>query len=136
MASAKSITVRSATSADADAITGLQETGFGMRYGSDELPYRWELFPVERSLVAVDGDRVVGHTVDRTMTVTVPGARQVQACGVSGVAVAPTHRRRGILRFHRSPEGRPSGAPGTLAAPYELDGPTRHPVELVSLLSR
>ena len=42
----------------------------------------------------------------------------------------------GILRFHRSPEGRPSGAPGTLAAPYELDGPTRHPVELVSLLSR
>ncbi|WP_342799896.1 GNAT family N-acetyltransferase [Nocardia sp. No.11] len=98
MASAKSITVRSASSVDADAITGLQETGFGMRYGSDELPYRWELFPVERSLVAVDGDRVVGHTVDRTMTVTVPGARQVQACGVSGVAVAPTHRRRGILR--------------------------------------
>lgn len=98
MASAKSITVRSATSADADAITGLQETGFGMRYGADELPYRWELFPVERSLVAIDGDRVVGHTVDRTMTVTVPGGRQVQACGVSGVAVAPTHRRRGILR--------------------------------------
>ncbi|MFD6221919.1 GNAT family N-acetyltransferase [Nocardia asteroides] len=98
MASAKSVTVRSATSDEAPAIAALQETGFGMRYGADELVFKGALFPVERSLVAVDGDRIVGHTVDRTMTVTVPGERTVRACGVSGVAVAPTHRRRGILR--------------------------------------
>lgn len=98
MASTKSVTVRSATGADAAAIIGLKEAGFGMRYGEDEIPIARELFPVERSLVAVDGDRIVGHTVDRTMTVTVPGARTVLACGISGVAVAPTHRRRGVLR--------------------------------------
>lgn len=98
MASAKSFTVRSATGEDRAAITGLQEAGFGMRLGEDERRYQGKLFPVERSLVAVDGDRIVGHTVDLTMTVTVPGERTVQACGVSGVAVAPTHRRRGILR--------------------------------------
>ncbi|MFC4128264.1 GNAT family N-acetyltransferase [Nocardia rhizosphaerae] len=98
MASTKSVTIRSATAADSAAIIDLQETGFGMRLGADEAALKGELFPVERSLVAVDGDRIVGHTVDRTMTVTVPGERSVRACGVSGVAVAPTHRRRGILR--------------------------------------
>ena len=98
MASAKSVCVRAATQADSVAISGLQEAGFGMRYGGDEDEFRGKVFPVERSLVAVDGDRIVGHTVDRTMTVTVPGQRSVRACGVSGVAVAPTHRRRGILR--------------------------------------
>ncbi|MGY0499019.1 GNAT family N-acetyltransferase [Nocardia sp. FBN12] len=98
MASAKSVSVRAGTQADLAAITGLQEAGFGMRYGGDENEFRGEIFPVERSLVAVEGDRIVGHTVDRTMTVTVPGERTVRAAGVSGVAVAATHRRRGILR--------------------------------------
>ncbi|GEM29264.1 UPF0256 protein [Nocardia neocaledoniensis NBRC 108232] len=98
MASTKSVTVRSATDADEAAIIGLKESGFGMRYGEDEKEIARDLFPVRRSLVAVDGDRIVGHTVDRTMTVTVPGERTVRACGISGVAVAPTHRRRGILR--------------------------------------
>lgn len=98
MASTKSVCVRAGTPADSAAITGLQEAGFGMRYGSDESEFRGGTFPVERSLVAVEGDRIVGHTVDRTMTITVPGDRTVRACGVSGVAVAPTHRRRGILR--------------------------------------
>ncbi|MFD3745499.1 GNAT family N-acetyltransferase [Nocardia sp. NPDC058633] len=98
MTSARSFSVRAATQADSAAIRGLQEAGFGMRYGGDEDQFRGQIFPVERSLVAVEGDRIVGHTVDRTMTVTVPGERTVRACGVSGVAVAPTHRRRGILR--------------------------------------
>ncbi|MGW5452485.1 GNAT family N-acetyltransferase [Nocardia sp. NPDC003979] len=98
MTSVQTIRVREATRADAEAIVLLQETGFGMRYEEAELEHKLRIFPVERSLVAVDGDRVVGHTVDITMSVTVPGERSVAACGVSGVAVAPTHRRRGILR--------------------------------------
>ncbi|MFF2083359.1 GNAT family N-acetyltransferase [Nocardia sp. NPDC058176] len=98
MTSAKSVTVRSATEQDRPAIVGLQETGFGMRYGADEQGLQHELWPVERALVAVDNGRVVGHTTDITMTVTVPGQRTVRAAGVSGVAVSPTHRRRGILR--------------------------------------
>ncbi|MFD3701558.1 GNAT family N-acetyltransferase [Nocardia sp. NPDC058658] len=98
MASAKSVTVRAAVQGESGAITGLQEAGFGIRFGGDEQEFRGEVFPVERSLVAVEGDRIVGHTVDRTMTVTVPGERTVRACGVAGVVVAATHRRRGILR--------------------------------------
>ncbi|APE35251.1 GNAT family N-acetyltransferase [Nocardia mangyaensis] len=98
MTSAKSVTVRSATEQDRPAIAALQETGFGMRYGDDERALHHQLWPVERALVAVDNGRVVGHTTDITMTVTVPGQHTVRAAGVSGVAVAPTHRRRGILR--------------------------------------
>ncbi|MFD3592612.1 GNAT family N-acetyltransferase [Nocardia sp. NPDC058640] len=98
MASAKSFSVRSATAGDSAAITELKEAGFGFRFGGDEREFQGKVFPVERALVAVDDGRVVGHTVDVTMTVTVPGERAVRACGVAGVAVAPTHRRRGILR--------------------------------------
>ncbi|MFC6010284.1 GNAT family N-acetyltransferase [Nocardia lasii] len=98
MVSAKSVSVRAATADDVAAITALQEAGFGIRFGGDENEFRGRIFPVERALVAVDGDRVVGHTVDLPMTVTVPGDRGVRVCGVSGVSVAPTHRRRGILR--------------------------------------
>ncbi|WP_067703657.1 GNAT family N-acetyltransferase [Nocardia jejuensis] len=98
MASTNGITVRSATTADRPAIVQLVETCFGMRYDKDELEHQPGIFPVERALVAMDGDRIVGHTVDRTMIVTVPGERTVEACGVSAVVVAPTHRRRGILR--------------------------------------
>lgn len=39
-----------------------------------------------------------------------------------------------VLRFPRSPVGRPSGAPGSVAAPYQLDGREQDAVELVSLL--
>lgn len=98
MTSTETVCVWPATRDDWAAIVLLQETGFGMRYAPEDLEHKQRLFPVERSLVAVDGDLVVGHTVDIPMTVTVPGQRTVRACGVSGVAVAPTHRRRGILR--------------------------------------
>ncbi|NNH71689.1 GNAT family N-acetyltransferase [Nocardia uniformis] len=98
MASTNGITVRPATSADWPGIVQLLETCFGTRYDQPELDNIPDLFPAERAFVAVDGDQIVGHTVDRTMTVTVPGERTVGACGVSGVAVAPTHRRRGLLR--------------------------------------
>ncbi|MBL1077658.1 GNAT family N-acetyltransferase [Nocardia sp. 2] len=92
------ITVRSATKDDWSQIVNLAETAFGTRYDQPEKDHIPDLFPIERAIVAVDGARVVGHTVDRTMTVTVPGDNTVQAAGVSSVTVAPTHRRRGILR--------------------------------------
>lgn len=98
MASTNGITLRSATEKDFPAIVQLAEVCFGMRYDPPELENIPGLFPIERTIVAEADGRIVGHTVDRTMTVTVPGAATVQACGVSGVTVAPTHRRRGILR--------------------------------------
>lgn len=92
------ITVRSATQEDWPQIQNLVETAFGMRYDRAEIDHMPHIFPVERALLAIDGDQIVGHTVDRELTVTVPGENTVRACGVSGVVVSPTHRRRGILR--------------------------------------
>lgn len=51
----------------------------------------------ERTLVAVDGERMVGTTLAFSFGLTVPGGDVVGAAGVSGVSVLPTHRRRGIL---------------------------------------
>ncbi|MRH91408.1 GNAT family N-acetyltransferase [Nocardia sp. SYP-A9097] len=98
MALANGITLRSATESDLPAIVELAEVCFGMRYDQPEIDNMPGLFPTERAIVAVDDGQIVGHTVDRTMTVTVPGEATIQACGVSAVTVAPTHRRRGILR--------------------------------------
>src|ERR1022692_4568174 len=51
----------------------------------------------ERTLVAFDGDRAVGTTLAFSFGLTVPGGDIVGAAGISGVAVLPSHRRRGIL---------------------------------------
>lgn len=51
----------------------------------------------ERTLVAFDGDQMVGTTLVLSFGMTVPGGDVVGTAGVSGVSVLPTHRRRGIL---------------------------------------
>lgn len=51
----------------------------------------------ERTLVAFDSDQMVGTTLAFSFGVTVPGGDVVEAAGISGVGVLPTHRRRGIL---------------------------------------
>jgi predicted acetyltransferase len=51
----------------------------------------------ERTLVAFDGAHMVGTTLALSFGMTVPGGDVVGAAGISGVAVLPTHRRRGIL---------------------------------------
>src|SRR5258708_12979217 len=51
----------------------------------------------ERTLVAFDGERMVGTTLALSFGLTVPGGDVIGAAGVSGVSVLPTHRRRGIL---------------------------------------
>jgi predicted acetyltransferase len=53
----------------------------------------WE---ADRALVVTDGDEVVGHTFAAARDLTVPGA-VLPAAHVTGVGVAPTHRRRGLL---------------------------------------
>jgi predicted acetyltransferase len=54
-------------------------------------------FPLERTVAAFDGDRIVGTAGAFEFRLTVPGHREVAAAGVTAVGVAPTHRRRGIL---------------------------------------
>jgi len=53
----------------------------------------WE---ADRALVVTDGPDVVGHAVALTRDLTVPGAI-IPAAHVTGVGVAPTHRRRRLL---------------------------------------
>jgi predicted acetyltransferase len=53
----------------------------------------WE---ADRTLVVTDGEEVVGHTFAAARDLSVPGA-VLPAAHVTGVGVAPTHRRRGIL---------------------------------------
>jgi predicted acetyltransferase len=55
------------------------------------------LYEPDRALVVTDGDEVVGHASSYGRELTVPGG-VVPAAHVTGVGVAPTHRRRGLLR--------------------------------------
>ncbi|MGI8794638.1 MAG: GNAT family N-acetyltransferase, partial [Acidimicrobiales bacterium] len=53
----------------------------------------------DRTLVAVDGDEVVGTSLAYGFRLSVPGrAREIATAGFSGLSVLPTHRRVGILR--------------------------------------
>ena len=71
---------------------------FNSTYPADEL-LRLDRLVVEpeRTLVAFDGDRMVGTTLAFSFGLTAPGGDVVGAAGISGVSVLPTHRRRGIL---------------------------------------
>ena len=55
------------------------------------------VFEADRTHVVADGDRLVATGSVLTREMTVPGA-VIPAAHVTGVAVAPTHRRRGLLR--------------------------------------
>ena len=91
-----SVSLRAATPADLGGIADLLFHVFHEK-PTDEMRALEELITeVERSLVADDGGRVVGHATAQTRDLTVPGA-VVPAAHVTGVGVAPTHRRRGLL---------------------------------------
>jgi predicted acetyltransferase len=90
--------IRSATDADWPAISLLDATSFGV-FGHPESLAAWRtLIPTDGSVLACDGDDVVGMAHYLDMRLTVPGGAGMPVAGVTIVAVAPTHRRRGILR--------------------------------------
>jgi predicted acetyltransferase len=97
-----SIRLRAATTADLAAISDLMDYVFHHRTSDEERALEDAIAEPERSLVADDAGRVVGHTTIRTRDLTVPGA-VLPAAHVTGVGVAPTHRRRGLLKalMHR-----------------------------------
>ncbi|MFC0448471.1 enhanced intracellular survival protein Eis [Rhodococcus jostii] len=98
MTSDDGITIRAATEQDWPKITVLNEICF-LTPQTAEFTAHWkQLVSGEPPIIALDGDEVVGATMDIPMTVTVPGGGSVAAAGITAVTVAPTHRRRGILR--------------------------------------
>ncbi|RJO78802.1 GNAT family N-acetyltransferase [Nocardia panacis] len=100
MAPSPDITIRNAESSDADQMRLLTETNFAFRTDPELLKAEQQdpVFRTEDALIAVDQGRVVGQVKVGRQLLTVPGARAVEVAAISGVVVAPTHRRRGILR--------------------------------------
>ncbi|MFI1416391.1 GNAT family N-acetyltransferase [Streptomyces sp. NPDC020731] len=59
----------------------------------------WNSFTeFDRFLGVWDGDECVGTAGAFSFRLTVPGGESVPAAGITGVSVAATHRRRGVLR--------------------------------------
>jgi predicted acetyltransferase len=56
------------------------------------------MMPTESTVLACDGRDIVGMAHYLDLRLTVPGGAVLPMAGVTIVAVAPTHRRRGILR--------------------------------------
>lgn len=92
------ITLRLATEDDWDAIALLDAHAFGEHQNSEDMAETKLLTASSEIFLACDGDLPVGVTMHFPMDVTVPGGTTLPATGVSWVSVAPTHRRRGILR--------------------------------------
>jgi predicted acetyltransferase len=88
--------MRIGTADDYGAISDL--LGFAFHHTIDQVTRDVEgaLFEPERSLVVEDAGAVVGHAAAFTRELAVPGG-PVPAAFVSLVAVAPTHRRQGLL---------------------------------------
>jgi predicted acetyltransferase len=70
---------------------------FGEAVTDAQFEYDREIFELDRLIGAVDGDAWVGAGGAYSFRLTVPGG-EVPAAGVTMIAVAPSHRRRGILR--------------------------------------
>ena len=75
------------------------EYAFGEEWSDAELEIDRPVLELDRIVGAFDGDTAVGCSGAFTFRMTVPGGGEVGAAGVTMVGVAPTHRRRGILRL-------------------------------------
>jgi len=96
--SLRTLTVRSAQDADWPAIGLLDAVSFGTIAHPDTIAAWRSLIPRDGAVVACDGADIVGMSVYLDLQLTVPGGAVLPFAGVTLVAVAPTHRRRGVLR--------------------------------------
>ncbi len=89
---------------------------------SEEARSRWaELLELGRFRLAEDDGLVVGVAGSHALDLTVPGGAAVPMTGTTWVSVAPTHRRRGVLRqlldeVHRDGAERGDVVAGLLAS--------------------
>jgi predicted acetyltransferase len=94
---APEIELRAGVAEDWDAVADLMGYVFHETWSGEVRATEGSVFEPERALVAEDGKLMVGHAAAYTRELTVPGAI-VPAAHVTLVGVAPTHRRRGLLR--------------------------------------
>ncbi len=90
------LSLRTATPADLDAISDLLALLFHDRPSAEQRTAEQSITEPGRSIVAEQDGQIIGHATVLTRDLTVPGAI-IPAAHVTGVGVAPTHRRRGLL---------------------------------------
>ena len=90
--------VRDAVESDRPGIRLLTGVSYGANWRVETIDAWRSLMPPGASVVVSDGSDIVGmaHYLDFEMTV--PGGAQLPCAGITWVGVAPTHRRRGLLR--------------------------------------
>ncbi|MBM9838818.1 enhanced intracellular survival protein Eis [Rhodococcus hoagii] len=98
MTSAEGIQVRAATESDWPAIELLDAVGFGYHPAEPDRTLGRALNRIDDIVVATDDGNPVGVALHLPLELTVPGGHRAATRGVSWVSVAPTHRRRGVLR--------------------------------------
>ncbi|MBE1579275.1 GNAT family N-acetyltransferase [Amycolatopsis roodepoortensis] len=91
------LTLRTLTTDDLPAFAELLASAF-LTDPTEGLKHRERLvFEPDRTHGVFDGDDLIGVGELLTRKITVPGAGQTPFAGVTSVAVAPGHRRRGVL---------------------------------------
>jgi predicted acetyltransferase len=89
--------IRPISDAEFPAFYAVAEHAFNATYPTGpELQHELLLFESDRALAAFDGPDIAGTTFVLSLQMSVPGG-VVPVAGVTGVAVLPSHRRRGIL---------------------------------------
>jgi predicted acetyltransferase len=76
----------------------LTATSFGSTWHPETFTAWRTAMPPRSSVVVVDGDDLVGQAHYLDFELTVPGGAVLPTAGITWVGVAPTHRRRGLLR--------------------------------------
>jgi predicted acetyltransferase len=80
-----------------EAFAACQASAFGGRYTADRLESLAEELQLDRSLAVFDRGDLVATAGSYAVSMTLPGLVRCEVAAVTGVSVAPTHRRRGLL---------------------------------------
>ena len=90
------IEYRPITDDELPAAMEMESWAFGGHFDKTRLPFAREWAKIGQSMTAFDGPDPVGFTECYPLEMTVPGGSVTAAC-IGGVAVLPSHRRRGLL---------------------------------------
>ncbi|MCV7346631.1 GNAT family N-acetyltransferase [Mycolicibacterium rhodesiae] len=92
------VTLRFAGDDDWPAMRRLAATCFGSFRDAETTAVWRSMAARDGVVIACDGADLVGMALPLDLELTVPGGKLLRAAGITWVAVAPTHRRRGVLR--------------------------------------